>query len=82
MAQKKMSYTTTCVVCNSIIRGSLSLKDLENPPSLAYKRIYDRVLEMCPIRLKMVGASRRTANATDRRDAARRILGLTKGQDQ
>ena len=32
--------------------------------------------------LKMVGASRRTANATDRRDAARRILGLTKGQDQ
>ena len=65
-----------------IITTNLSLKDLENPPSLAYKRIYDRVLEMCPIRLKMVGASRRTANATDRRDAARRILGLTKGQDQ
>lgn len=59
-----------------IITTNLSLKDLENPPSLAYKRIYDRVLEMCPIRLKLVGASRRTSNASERRDAARRILGF------
>lgn len=59
-----------------IITTNLSMKDLENPPSLAYKRIYDRVLEMCPIRLKMVGESRRASNASDRRDAARRILGL------
>lgn len=58
-----------------IITTNLSMKDLENPPSLAYKRIYDRVLEMCPIRLKMVGESRRASNASDRRDAARRILG-------
>ena len=59
-----------------IITTNLSLKDLENPPSLAYKRIYDRVLEMCPIRLKLVGASRRVSNASERRDAARRILGF------
>lgn len=59
-----------------IITTNLSMKDLENPHSLAYKRIYDRVLEMCPIRLKMVGESRRASNASDRRDAARRILGL------
>lgn len=59
-----------------IITTNLSMKDLENPPSLSYKRIYDRVLEMCPIRLKMVGESRRASNASDRRDAARRILGL------
>lgn len=59
-----------------IITTNLSLKDMENPPSLAYKRIYDRVLEMCPIRLKMVGESRRASNASERRDAARRILGL------
>lgn len=59
-----------------IITTNLSMKDLENPPSLAYKRIYDRVLEMCPIRLKMVGESRRASNASDRRDTARRILGL------
>lgn len=59
-----------------IVTTNLSMKDLQNPPSLAHKRIYDRVLEMCPIRLKLVGESRRVSNANDRRDAARRILGL------
>ena len=43
---------------------------------MGYARIYDRVLEMCPIRLKLVGASRRVSNASERRDAARRILGF------
>lgn len=59
-----------------IITTNLSMKDLQNPPSLAYKRIYDRVLEMCPIRLKMVGESRRAGNANERRDLARQLLGL------
>ncbi len=59
-----------------IITTNLSMKDLQNPPSLAYKRIYDRVLEMCPIRLKMVGESRRAGNANERRELARRLLGL------
>ena len=52
------------------------MKDLENPPSLAYKRIYDRVLEMCPIKLKLAGDSRRTVNAAARRDRAKEILGM------
>ena len=59
-----------------IVTTNLSMADLQNPPSLAYKRIYDRVLEMCPIRLKLTGESRRVANANDRRDRAREILGL------
>lgn len=59
-----------------IVTTNLSMKDLQNPPSLAYKRIYDRVLEMCPIRLKLAGASRRVENANDRKDKARRLLGL------
>ena len=59
-----------------IVTTNLSMKDLQNPPSLAYKRIYDRVLEMCPIRLKLAGASRRVENANDRKDRARRLLGL------
>ena len=59
-----------------IITTNLSLKDLENPPSLAYKRIYDRVLEMCPIKLKLAGESRRTVNAAARRDRAKEILGM------
>ena len=59
-----------------IVTTNLSMKDLQNPPSLAYKRIYDRVLEMCPIRLKLAGASRRVENANSRKDRARRLLGL------
>lgn len=59
-----------------IVTTNLSMEDLKNPPSLAHSRIYDRVLEMCPIRLKLVGDSRRTGNAIDRRDKARKLLGL------
>ena len=59
-----------------IITTNLSMDDLKNPPSLGHARIYDRVLEMCPIRLKMVGESRRTAIANERRTKARKLLGL------
>lgn len=59
-----------------IITTNLSLADLQNPPSLGYARIYDRILEMCPIKLKLVGESRRTANAAERREKARKILDL------
>lgn len=59
-----------------IITTNLSLADLQNPQSLGYARIYDRILEMCPIKLKLVGESRRTANAAERREKARKILGL------
>lgn len=59
-----------------IVTTNLSMKDLQDPPTLAQKRIYDRVLEMCPIRLKMTGESRRVTNADDRKEKARRILGL------
>lgn len=59
-----------------IITTNLSMNDLKNPPSLAHARIYDRVLEMCPIRLKLVGESRRTAIANERRNKAKKLLGL------
>ena len=59
-----------------IVTTNLSMKDLQNPPTLAHKRIYDRVLEMCPIRLKLTGESRRVSNANDRKEKARRLLGL------
>lgn len=59
-----------------IVTTNLSLTDLQNPSSLGYARIYDRILEMCPIKLKLAGESRRTQNAADRRDKAKRILGL------
>ena len=59
-----------------IITTNLSMDDLKNPPSLAHSRIYDRVLEMCPIRLKLVGESRRKTIANGRRDKAKKLLGL------
>jgi DNA replication protein DnaC len=59
-----------------IVTTNLSMEDLKNPPSLAHARIYDRVLEMCPIRLKLVGESRRKTIANERRDKAKKLLGL------
>ncbi len=59
-----------------IVTTNLSMEDLKNPPSLGHARIYDRVLEMCPIRLKLVGESRRTTVANERRDKAKKLLGL------
>jgi DNA replication protein DnaC len=57
-----------------IVTTNLTLEELERPTSMQYARIYDRVLEMCPIRLKLAGESRRKANASEREQLARKIL--------
>ncbi len=57
-----------------VVTTNLTMEELEHPSSMQYKRIYDRVLEMCPIRLKLVGESRRRANAAEREKLARKIL--------
>lgn len=57
-----------------IVTTNLDLPDLENPEEVQYKRIYDRILEMCPIRLKLAGKSRRIENADERKRIAREIL--------
>ena len=57
-----------------IVTTNLTLEELEHPPSMQYARIYDRVLEMCPIRLKLAGESRRKNNASEREQLARKIL--------
>lgn len=59
-----------------IVTTNLSMKDLENPQTLAHKRIYDRVKEMCPIKLKIDGASRRAEKAAEKKDRARKVLGI------
>lgn len=59
-----------------IITTNLTMQELENPENMQYKRIYDRVLEMCPIRLKMTGESRRVGNAEERKAKAKQILGV------
>ena len=58
----------------TIITTNLSLHDLENPTNLSYTRIFDRLLELCPIRLCVSGPSRRKGLADDRRGLARELL--------
>jgi len=60
-----------------IVTTNLTLQELKTPQSMAYARIYDRILELCPITLKMTGDSRRTALAKEKRELARKILGVT-----
>lgn len=57
-----------------IVTTNLTLEELEHPASMQYARIYDRVLGMCPIRLKLAGESQRTSNAAEREQLARKIL--------
>ena len=57
-----------------IITTNLSLKEMENPQNLSYSRIFDRVLEMCPVRLCVSGTSRRAGLADSRRALARELL--------
>ena len=57
-----------------IVTTNLTLEELEHPVSMQYARIYDRILNLCPVRLKMTGASRRIENAERRKEAARKLL--------
>lgn len=57
-----------------LITTNLTLKQMENPENLVYSRIFDRVLEMCPVRLAVTGKSRRTGLAEERRRLARELL--------
>jgi len=57
-----------------IVTTNFMMEEMENPISMQYARIFDRVLEMCPIHLKLVGESRRKENAAESERLARKIL--------
>ena len=57
-----------------IITTNLTIEELKKPQSMQFARIYDRVLEMCPINLKMIGSSRRAGNEEARQAKARALL--------
>ncbi len=57
-----------------IITTNLPYSELETPVSMQYKRIYDRILELCPVALKMTGDSRRVKNAAAKKAAAKALL--------
>lgn len=57
-----------------IVTTNMTMDELKEPPTIQAARIYDRVLEMCPITIRMTGESRRTGNAEARRAKARKLL--------
>lgn len=57
-----------------IVTTNLSLDEMQNPANMQLKRIYDRIMEMCPIRIKLAGESRRVENAAKRAKKAQEIL--------
>ena len=59
----------------TIVTTNLDLEEMKHEEDLWRARIYDRVIEMCPIAIPMVGKSRRSANADIRKQKAREILG-------
>lgn len=58
-----------------IVTTNLSPQELQNPTDIRYKRVYDRILEMChPILVN--GESQRKKKATEKRNTARNMLGI------
>lgn len=57
-----------------VVTTNLSLEEMQNPANLQQKRIYDRILELCPIKIVLTGSNRREENATKRAQKALEIL--------
>ncbi len=62
----------------TVFTTNLDIEDIEFPKDMAYKRIYSRIWEMCPIKLHVTGADRRIENAAVKAAQARQILGVKK----
>lgn len=61
-----------------IATTNCTLEELQNPSNIAYKRIYDRVLEMCSAHIEVTGSSRRQEIAKNKRISAVEVLELLK----
>lgn len=57
-----------------IITTNISLSDIEDAKTIELKRIYDRVLEACPLRIRFDGESIRKENAKKKREIAAKVL--------
>lgn len=58
----------------TIVTTNFALSDMEKESDIWRSRIYDRIVEMCPIAIKMEGASRRAEIAGERKRKARSLL--------
>lgn len=58
-----------------IVTTNLTLEEISSPQQMEYKRVFDRIVEMCqPIHIS--GEGRRKAIARDKSNKAREILGI------
>ena len=57
-----------------IATTNLDLADIKAEKDITYKRIYDRMLEMCPMRILVDGESKRAQIASQKREAAKRLI--------
>ena len=57
-----------------IATTNLSLTQMKEEQELAACRVFDRLLEMCPVRVKMDGESRRRTAALQKREEAKRLI--------
>lgn len=55
-------------------KDSIVIKELKNPNTLSQRRIFDRVLEMCPAQLRCDGRNRRKDAMSARREQAIKAL--------
>lgn len=66
----------------TIVTTNYALSNMEKEEDLTRARIYDRIIEMCPITLKMEGPSRRSGIADERKRLAREIMfGVKNGEN-
>lgn len=57
-----------------IVTTNLSLEEMKNAQDMQLRRIYDRLLDLCPVAFRMDGVSRRTKNSEARKQKARNLL--------
>lgn len=57
-----------------IVTTNLTQEEMKNPATMRQDQIYDRVLEMCPLRIKMTGENRRRLDAERRKKIAQSLL--------
>lgn len=58
----------------TIVTTNLSKENLEKPQNITEKRIYSRLLEMCPIKLLIENEDNRTSRILEKINLARKIL--------
>lgn len=59
-----------------IVTTNLTLEEIKNPPNMADKRIFNRIVEMCCVPIKVEANGRRLNIARDKASEARNLLGI------